>query len=111
MKVALIAFFSVLAGCASHPIADDNLRQRGFDPESYFVVVSPSMSPAIAAGDRVYIDRTPYAQLKIGDIVLFHPNGVACGNSDVVCHRIVARGPWSDSWVTKGDNAEHADFP
>ena len=75
------------------------------------VVVSGSMEPVFYRGDVVVIEKTDFlgiheinpADLKIGDIVIYH----AIWFPEPVIHRIIATGTainGSQYYITKGDN-------
>jgi len=71
-----------------------------------FVVRSGSMSPAMETGDAVLvsmIDGRAIGNLKVGDIVTFHPQS---NDSLLISHRIVetvSNGSGETFYVTKGD--------
>lgn len=71
-----------------------------------YVITGGSMTGVIPRGAVIYSRITPIDQLKVGDIITFHPPG----GSVAVTHRIMAieRGPNGDvAFETKGDfNAE-----
>ena len=63
-----------------------------------------SMLPTIKPGDILLLDHIPYADLKVGDIVLRKESWVPL----LVCHRIVKRS--THRVVTKGDNNKEEDY-
>jgi len=104
----------LLAGCVHRSatvLRESDLLLEGIEPRNRFEVLTDSMLPAIAPGDFVYLDRTPYNRLRAGDVVLFRPNGAPESFRGILCHRLVAPGRWPGSWVTKGDHATEADSP
>ncbi|RNL12097.1 signal peptidase I [Parvibacter caecicola] len=71
----------------------------GYTP---FAIVSGSMEPAIPTGSMVWVDATPAAQLKPGDVCAFD------GAGQVVVHRVAEVG--ADGRLrTKGDANDAAD--
>jgi len=91
---------------------DERLLQNNIDPKNYFIETTGSMTPTIMPGDRIYLDQTSFKNLTFRDVVLFRPNGVTKAFIDsTLCHRIIAKGLWKDSWITQGDANEYPDFP
>lgn len=43
------------------------------EPEPFTIVSGPSMQPTILSGSIVVIAKTPFQQLKVGDIIVFTP--------------------------------------
>lgn len=77
--------------------------------EASYVVQSDSMSPAIDAGDVVFVYETPPEQISEGDVVTFEQAGA--GDSDRVTHRVVevVEGDGERQFRTKGDANESPD--
>jgi signal peptidase len=73
-----------------------------------YVITGGSMTGTIAKGSVIYSKLTPVEQLKVGDIITFHPPGY----STPVTHRIVGIEDGPDgraAFCTKGDFNEVAD--
>ena len=73
-----------------------------------YVITGGSMTGAIPKGAVIYSEVVPIEQLKVGDIITFHPPG----SSMAVTHRIVAVETGPDgrpAFSTKGDYNEAAD--
>ena len=52
---------------------------------SWGEVISDSMWPAIAIGDRVLVEKVPWDRIRFGDIVVFRRNG------SLAVHRVLAK--------------------
>jgi signal peptidase I len=73
-----------------------------------YVITGGSMTGTIPKGAVIYSRITPAEQLKVGDIITFHPPG----GSTAVTHRIIGteKGPdGRPAFSTKGDFNEAAD--
>jgi len=73
-----------------------------------YVITGGSMTGAISKGSVIYSRLTPVEQLKVGDIITFHPPG----HSAPVTHRIIGIDAGQDGTLvfrTKGDFNEAAD--
>jgi signal peptidase len=73
-----------------------------------YVITGGSMTGTIPKGAVIYSKITPVEQLKVGDIITFHPPG----GSVAVTHRIIAIEPGASgkpAFRTKGDFNETAD--
>jgi signal peptidase I len=73
-----------------------------------YVITGGSMTGAISKGAVIYSKITPVDQLRVGDIITFHPPG----GSVAVTHRIIAIESGSNGGVafkTKGDFNEEPD--
>lgn len=78
------------------------LRIGGFSP--YFVL-SPSMSPTYKVGDLVYAKHCDYADIEIGDVIVFNNNKV----NFPVMHRVVEIDNNEKCFYTKGDANDNRD--
>jgi len=84
-------------------ISDLLLRSGAFR----FRVAGWSMYPALRKGDRIAVDPVRPAQLRVGDLLLFHHLG------QLICHRLIAlheAGP-VPRIITKGDAVTGCDGP
>jgi signal peptidase I len=73
-----------------------------------YVITGGSMTGAIPKGAVIYSRITPVEQLRVGDIITFHPPGAA----SAVTHRIIGieKGPGGrPAFSTKGDFNKTAD--
>ena len=66
------------------------------------IIILESMTPTIEVNGLLYVDNTPFKELKVGDIILF--NTVEYG---LVSHRIIE--DTGMGYKTKGDNNKVAD--
>ncbi|MDS0292809.1 signal peptidase I [Halogeometricum luteum] len=77
-----------------------------------YVVLSDSMSPAIDAGDVVFVADRPVAEIGEGDVITFESVDLAAGSgSSLVTHRVAAvvEDGGERAFRTKGDANEEAD--
>jgi signal peptidase len=77
-----------------------------------YVVLSDSMSPAIDAGDVVFVADEPTAEISEGDVITFASADIAAGTgSSLVTHRVVdvVERDGQTAFRTKGDANEEAD--
>lgn len=72
-----------------------------------YVVLSDSMSPAIGAGDVVYVDDAPTDRVEAGDVITFERPG----DGETVTHRVteVVTADGTTQFRTKGDANEEVD--
>jgi signal peptidase len=73
-----------------------------------YVITGGSMTGTIPKGAVIYSRITPVGQLRVGDIITFHPPGYPTA----VTHRIIAVAAGADgtpAYSTKGDFNETAD--
>jgi signal peptidase I len=84
----LAAFLILSAGCATHT--------------SIVVAPTDSMQPTFMGGERLRIERTPFDQLRAGDIVVYYRDGM------LIVHRLVAMRS-DGSWTVKGDHNDGPD--
>jgi signal peptidase len=82
-QVALVGLIVVIA-----PFLVFSFPQVVGANQSY-VVLSSSMSPAIQAGDIVFITDVEPAAIEEGDVITFESNGVVADEGDRVTHRVV----------------------
>lgn len=75
--LALAIVFLFVAGAVPQLVGADHS----------YVVQSDSMSPAISAGDVVFVYDTPSDKIAEGDVITFEQAGA--GESDRVTHRVV----------------------
>ena len=78
--------------------------------EASYVVLTASMTPAIAPGDVVIVDSVPARDVAVGDVIVFEQRA---GDPIPITHRVIdverpADGP--PSFRTKGDANEDADL-
>ena len=78
------------------------LKNNGYGPYQFKVVVSGSMEPNISTGSLVIVKKTKPAQLKIGDIISFF------ANDQVITHRVIFIEN-SGEIITKGDANNYED--
>jgi signal peptidase len=71
----------------------------------YATVRSGSMAPGINVGDIVLISPTSIGDIKVDDVIAFHPPG----SSILVCHRVVSINAEAGYVQTKGDANEDPD--
>ena len=64
-------------------------------PCSLLEISTGSMTPAIRVGDCVLVDKTPFSEVQVGDIIAYESLG------SLVIHRVVETG--AEAVVTKGD--------
>ena len=73
-------------------------------------VESTSMLPTLQPGDLVVVYPVPFANLKVGDIIVYSPPCSRTGTS--VIHRIIqveSCGTGQPCYLTKGDNNPYTD--
>jgi len=78
--------------------------------EASYVVLTASMTPAIAPGDVVVVDSVPARDVAVGDVIVFEQQA---GDAIPITHRVVAVEQPADappSFRTKGDANEDADL-
>jgi signal peptidase I len=94
-RVLAVLLVAAVAACATVALA----LLAGYSP---LVVRSGSMAPALHAGDLIFVQSRPAAQVLAGDIVTFLD---ASRGGQVVTHRVVegAGAGASVSFVTRGD--------
>jgi len=78
--------------------------------EASYVVLTASMTPAIAPGDVVVVDAVPARSVAVGDVIVFEARA---GDPVPITHRVIgvdrpADGPLA--FRTKGDANEDADL-
>lgn len=67
------------------------------------VVVSSSMMPTFHVGDLVFVQRVPFNDLHVGDVIVFlQPSSSGGCTMFTVLHRVVAITP--QGLITQGDN-------
>jgi signal peptidase I len=100
------------------------------EPEPFTIVSGPSMRPTILPGSIAMITKTPFNQLKVGDVIVFTPmiareNPSACqsgapptlaSDANIPCfviHRIVeiSYQAGTEILTTSGDNNGRQTFP
>jgi signal peptidase I len=77
----------------------------------YDVYPTPSMRPTLEVGDLVVVQTTSYANIHVGDVIVFarpNPVGGGCG-SEIIVHRVV--NITSDGLITQGDNRATNPYP
>ena len=68
-----------------------------------YIIVSPSMKPAINPGDLIFVRKVDVDEIKEGDIITFN-------NEDIVAtHRVVKVD--KNTITTKGDSNNTEDYP
>jgi len=78
--------------------------------EVSYVVLTASMTPAIAPGDVVVVDSVPARDVTVGDVIVFEQRA---GDPIPVTHRVIAVDRPADAppeFRTKGDANEDADL-
>ncbi|AZH25396.1 signal peptidase I [Haloplanus aerogenes] len=78
--------------------------------EASYVVLTASMTPAIAPGDVVVVDAVPARDVRVGDVIVFEQQA---GDSIPITHRVIAVDRPADAppeFRTKGDANEDADL-
>jgi len=78
--------------------------------EASYIVLTASMTPAIAPGDVVVVDDVPARLVEIDDVIVFEQRA---GADVPVTHRVISVERAADgtpSFVTKGDANEDADM-
>jgi len=78
--------------------------------EVSYVVLTASMTPAIAPGDVIVVDAVPARDVAVGDVIVFEQRA---GDPIPVTHRVIAVDRPADappSFQTKGDANEDADL-
>lgn len=78
--------------------------------EASYVVLTASMTPAIAPGDVVLVDDVPPRDVRVGDVIVFEQQA---GDSIPITHRVIAVDRPADAppaFRTKGDANEDADL-
>jgi signal peptidase I len=73
-----------------------------------FTITSSSMQPWLLPGTQVSVRAIDTALLRVGDVVV-----VQTGSGQWCTHRLIRHVACASTscWVTKGDNAPHADVP
>jgi signal peptidase len=77
-----------------------------------YVVMSSSMSPAIGAGDVVFVEDVDTDAVEVGDVITFEPeSGVLASHGDRVTHRVTAVDEREDGvyFQTAGDANDSPD--
>ena len=77
--------------------------------EASYVVLTASMTPAIAPGDVVIVDSVPARDVAVGDVIVFEQR---TGDAVPITHRVVDVERSADAppaFQTKGDANEDAD--
>ncbi|WP_049936525.1 signal peptidase I [Haloplanus natans] len=78
--------------------------------EASYVVLTASMTPAIAPGDVVIVDSVPARSVAVGDVIVFEQRS---GDAIPITHRVIDVERPADappSFRTKGDANEDADL-
>jgi signal peptidase len=78
--------------------------------EASYVVLTASMTPAIAPGDVVIVDSVPARDIAVGDVIVFEQQA---GDAIPITHRVISVERPADappSFRTKGDANEDADL-
>jgi signal peptidase len=78
--------------------------------EASYVVLTASMTPAIAPGDVVIVDSAPARNIAVGDVIVFEQRA---GDAIPITHRVIAVERPTDAppaFQTKGDANEDADL-
>jgi len=78
--------------------------------EVSYVVLTASMTPAIAPGDVVVVDSVPARDVTVGDVIVFEQRA---GDPIPITHRVIAVDRPADAppeFRTKGDANEDADL-
>jgi signal peptidase len=78
--------------------------------EASYVVLTASMTPAIAPGDVVIVDSVPARSVAVGDVIVFEQQS---GDAIPITHRVIDVERPADappSFRTKGDANEDADL-
>lgn len=78
--------------------------------EASYVVLTASMTPAIAPGDVVIVDSVPARDVAVGDVIVFEQR---TGDAVPITHRVVDVERSADAppaFQTKGDANEDADL-
>jgi signal peptidase len=78
--------------------------------EASYVVLTASMTPAIAPGDVVVVDGVPARDVAVGDVIVFEQR---TGDPIPITHRVIAVDRPADAppeFRTKGDANEDADL-
>jgi len=78
--------------------------------EASYVVLTASMTPAIAPGDVVIVDAVPARDVRVGDVIVFEQQA---GDPIPITHRVIAVDRPVDAppeFRTKGDANEDADL-
>jgi len=78
--------------------------------EASYVVLTASMTPAIAPGDVVMVDSVPARSVAVGDVIVFEQRS---GDAIPITHRVIEVERPADappSFRTKGDANEDADL-
>ncbi|MCQ9163342.1 signal peptidase I [Arthrobacter sp. STN4] len=74
-----------------------------------YTVLTNSMAPKYAPGTFMVVKPTPFADLRVGDIITYQ---IASGKPAVISHRIISVGTTQSGervFTTKGDNNSLAD--
>ena len=80
------------------------LHAKSSDP---YVIRSNSMQPTFSAGDLLVAKRTPADSIQVGDVITFYQPRLDA----IVTHRVMQRSAGAEqSWLTKGDANDAADF-
>jgi signal peptidase len=78
--------------------------------EASYVVLTASMTPAIAPGDVVIVDSVPARDIAVGDVIVFEQQA---GDAIPITHRVIGVERSADTppaFQTKGDANEDADL-
>lgn len=77
--------------------------------EASYVVLTASMTPAIAPGDVVIVDTVPARTVSVGDVIVFEGQ---TGDAIPITHRVIAveQTDGQPAFRTKGDANEDADL-
>lgn len=80
--------------------------------EHSYVVISGSMTPAIAVNDAIIVNEVSPTSIDVGDVIVFHARSeIDSDNIDVTSHRVVeiVRTDNGLAFKTKGDANEEPD--
>jgi cytochrome b561 len=67
------------------------------EPSPFTIVTGTSMTPTILAGSIAMIDKVPFDQLKIGEVIVFSPPAASSG----ICDNNSGSIPGIDFWITE----------
>lgn len=84
--------------------AESRAKQEG--GTTYLVAPTGSMRPALQADDIVVVKKIPFADIKVGDVILYHATWRPDG-SPPVCHRAVQKDKYG--WIMSGDSADRTE--
>jgi signal peptidase I len=104
VAIILVLGLAVAIGCSS---VRGPVKERPPEPRFGLVGATGSMRPAFDTFDLVEVEQAPFADLKIGDVVVRRIGAYA-----TVMHRIVHEGRAinGEKWfITKGDSVPQRD--